>query len=70
MEDENIEKTPKDKADLLARIQREWSALMQTVEKLMNDPARRDRMGQAGLSLMEHNRGALDLTLDAIGKLL
>jgi hypothetical protein len=34
MEDEAIPPRPKDKTELMERIQREWSALIQTVEKL------------------------------------
>lgn len=41
-----------------------------TVEKIMSDGALRDSMGQAGRVLVEKNRGALDLTMEAIGKLL
>jgi len=38
----------------------------QSAEKLLTDGPLRDQMGQAGLALIEKNKGALDLTLDAI----
>ena len=42
----------------------------QTAEKLLVNGTLRDSMGQAGRELVEKNRGALDLTMEAIGKLL
>jgi len=39
-------------------------------EKLLVDGNKRDRMGQAGLSLIEKNKGALELTLAAIRRQL
>jgi 3-deoxy-D-manno-octulosonic-acid transferase len=42
----------------------------QTAEKILVDGALRASMGQAGRELVEKNRGALDLTMEAIGKLL
>ena len=42
----------------------------QTAEKILVDGTLRDSMGQAGRALVEKNRGALDLTMEAIGKLL
>ncbi len=42
----------------------------QTAEKILTDGVLRDNMGQAGRTLVEKNRGALDLTMAAIGKLL
>lgn len=42
----------------------------QSAEKILTDGVLRDRMGQAGRKLLEKNRGALDLTLEAIQKLL
>ncbi len=37
---------------------------------LLTDGSLRDRMGQAGLALVEKNRGALEITLDAIARQL
>ena len=42
----------------------------QTVQQILTDGVLRDKMGQAGRSLVEENRGALDLTLKAVKKLL
>jgi len=42
----------------------------QTAEKILVNGTLRDSMGQAGRELVEKNRGALDLTMEAIGKLL
>jgi 3-deoxy-D-manno-octulosonic-acid transferase len=42
----------------------------QTAEKILVNGTLRDSMGQAGQALVEKNRGALDLTMEAIGKLL
>lgn len=42
----------------------------ETVERLFNDGLQLDSMGRAGLRLVEQNRGALDLTLQAIDGLL
>lgn len=42
----------------------------QTAEKILIDGSLRDSMGQAGRKLVERNKGALDLTLDAVSKLL
>lgn len=42
----------------------------QTAEHIMTDGALRDAMGQAGKHLVEENRGALDLTLKAVERLL
>ena len=55
MEDEDTKPTtsvPKDKADLLARIQREWSALMQTIEKLT--PEQMSASGAGGWSVKDN----------------
>ncbi|MGB7453286.1 MAG: lipid IV(A) 3-deoxy-D-manno-octulosonic acid transferase [Lysobacterales bacterium] len=41
-----------------------------TVEEILSDGILRDRMGQAGRELLEKNKGALDLTLKAVKKLL
>jgi 3-deoxy-D-manno-octulosonic-acid transferase len=38
-------------------------------EQILGNGALRDSMGQAGRTLVESNRGALDLTLKAVGKL-
>jgi 3-deoxy-D-manno-octulosonic-acid transferase len=43
---------------------------LETAEQILTDGTLRDRMGQAGRSLVESNKGALDLTLDAVGKLV
>ena len=42
----------------------------QTVQQILTDGVLRDKMGQAGRRLVEENRGALDLTLKAVKKLL
>jgi len=42
----------------------------ETTEKILTDSALRDSMGKAGQELVEKNRGALDLTLEAVKKLL
>jgi len=41
-----------------------------SAEKLLTDGLLRDQMGQAGLALMERNRGALELTLEAVDQQL
>lgn len=41
-------------------------AFQASAEELLGDGLLRDRMGQAGLALVEKNRGALELTLEAI----
>jgi len=43
---------------------------LETAEQILTDGTLRDRMGQAGRSLVESNKGALDLTLDAVRKLV
>ena len=55
MGDEDTKPTtsvPKDKADLLARIQREWSALLQTIDKL--SPAQMSTPGAGGWSVKDN----------------
>ncbi len=42
----------------------------QAAEKILTDGVLRDSMGQAGRGLVENNKGALNLTLSAIKKLL
>ena len=42
----------------------------EAAEKILSDGVLRDSMGQAGRGLVEKNRGALELTLGAINKLL
>jgi len=42
----------------------------QAAEKLLQDTTLRDRMGKAGRELVEKNRGALDLTLEAVKRLI
>lgn len=41
-----------------------------TAKEILSDGVLRDRMGQAGRALLERNKGALDLTLKAVEKLL
>jgi 3-deoxy-D-manno-octulosonic-acid transferase len=41
-------------------------AFQAAAEELLGDGVLRDRMGRAGLALVEKNRGALELTLEAI----
>ncbi len=41
-----------------------------STEKILGDAGLRDRMGLAGRALVEQNRGALDVTLEAVSKLL
>ena len=43
---------------------------VEEAEQILTDGALRDRMGQAGRELIESNKGALDLTLQAIKKLI
>ena len=43
---------------------------LEMAEQILTDGALRDRMGQAGRSLVESNRGALDFTLEAVRKLV
>jgi len=52
MTNEAATSLPKDKADLLARIQREWRALMQAVEKLT--PEQMTRPGESGWSVKDN----------------
>jgi 3-deoxy-D-manno-octulosonic-acid transferase len=42
----------------------------QAAEQILTDGVLRDRMGQAGRDLLMKNKGALDLTLNAVKKLL
>jgi 3-deoxy-D-manno-octulosonic-acid transferase len=42
----------------------------QSAEQILTDGILRDSMGQAGRQLVEKNRGALDLTIKAVGRLL
>ena len=42
----------------------------QTAERILTDGVLRDSMGQAGRDLLMENKGALDLTLNAVKKLL
>ena len=42
----------------------------QAAEEILRDGVLRDSMGQAGLELLEKNKGALDLTLKAVERLL
>ena len=41
-----------------------------SAENLLANGLRRDQMGQAGLALMERNRGALEMTLEAVGQIV
>ena len=43
---------------------------LEKTEQILTDGALRDRMGQAGRSLVESNKGALELTLDTVRKLI
>ena len=43
---------------------------LQTARQLLTDKVLRDSMGRAGRELLEKNKGALDLTLNAVKKLL
>lgn len=45
-------------------------AFQTSAENLLADGLLRDQMGQAGLALMERNRGALELTLEAIDQVV
>ena len=55
------------KAALRVTSQREFQ---QAAEQLLTDGALRERMGQAGRDLVANNKGALNLTLEAIKNLL
>jgi 3-deoxy-D-manno-octulosonic-acid transferase len=62
-------------ADLLlecnaARCVTNQSEFQQIAENLLTDGSLRDRMGQAGRALVDKNSGALDLTLEAVRKLI
>ncbi len=49
---------------------RDQHQLIETAEQILTDGVLRDNMGQAGRQLIEKNKGALDLTLAAVGKAL
>ena len=53
-----------------ARLVNNLQDFQQTAEQILTDGVLRNSMGQAGRSLVEKNKGALDLTLKAIEKLL
>jgi 3-deoxy-D-manno-octulosonic-acid transferase len=53
-----------------ARLVNNQQDFQQTAEQILTDGVLRDSMGQAGRSLIEKNKGALDLTLKAIEKLI
>jgi 3-deoxy-D-manno-octulosonic-acid transferase len=53
-----------------ARCVTNQSELQQAAKKLLTDGSLRDSMGQAGRALVEKNSGALDLTLEAVRKLI
>ena len=53
-----------------ARLVNNLQDFQQTAEQILTDGILRNSMGQAGRSLVEKNKGALDLTLKAIEKLL
>ncbi len=53
-----------------ARCVNNRQEFQQTVEAILADDGLRDSMGQAGRILVKKNRGALDLTLEAIRKVL
>lgn len=70
----NMENANEIVAELLqskaARQVSNQSEFQMTAEAILSDGIVRDRMGQAGRDLIEKNKGALDLTLKAIKKLL
>ena len=70
----NMENTKEIAAQLLhrnaARRVTNQQDFRQTVQQILTDGVLRDKMGQAGRRLVEENRGALDLTLKAVKKLL
>jgi len=53
-----------------ARLVTNRPGFQQVAEEILTDGVLRDAMGQAGRSLVEKNRGALDLTLKAVERLL
>lgn len=53
-----------------ARCVNDQQQLRLAAEKILTDGVLRDSMGQAGMALIESNKGALDLTLSAIKRLL
>lgn len=53
-----------------ARRVNDRQEFQKTAENILTDGVLRDRMGQAGRALVEKNRGALDLTLEAVKRLL
>ena len=53
-----------------ARCVTDQQGFRQAAEEILNDGTLRDNMGQAGRSLVEANKGALELTLNAVRKLL
>jgi len=56
--------------DNAARRVNNQSAVQKAAQEILSDGVLRDRMGQAGRELIEKNKGALDLTLKALTKLL
>ncbi|MGB5289882.1 MAG: lipid IV(A) 3-deoxy-D-manno-octulosonic acid transferase, partial [Lysobacterales bacterium] len=56
--------------DNAARRVNNQSAVQKAAQEILSDCVLRDRMGQAGRELIEKNKGALDLTLKALTKLL
>ena len=53
-----------------ARLVTNQQDFQQVAEEILTDGVLRDSMGQAGRSLVEKNKGALDLTLKAVERLL
>lgn len=53
-----------------ARLVNNHQDFQQTAAQILTDGVLRDSMGQAGRGLVEKNRGALDLTLKAVERLL
>jgi 3-deoxy-D-manno-octulosonic-acid transferase len=53
-----------------ARLVTNQVEFRQAAEKILSDGGLRDSMGRAGRELVEKNKGALDLTLAAVNKLL
>jgi len=56
--------------DNAARRVNNQSTVQEAAQEILSDGVLRDRMGQAGRELIEKNKGALDLTLKALTKLL
>ena len=70
----NMENAREISAQLLqdgaARRVNDQAGFETTAKEILSDGGLRDRMGQAGRALLERNKGALNLTLKAVEKLL